>query len=162
MGLFWHQLATFYKLLLSLPPIKMGMNQFQGNKLTKWQRLYGKKTIGSLFESGSFFFQFPFKIVYSFSPEAVQGANLRFLISVSVRNFKHATDRNKIKRQTREAWRKNKFSLEMQLFESKLHLNVALIFTSKIILTTSEVETKVTKIIERLKQHHEVYKVNPS
>ncbi|MBS4061708.1 MAG: ribonuclease P protein component [Bacteroidetes bacterium] len=127
-----------------------------GNKLPKLQRLHGKKAVSMLFSSGTSFFQYPFKIVTS-SPTEPTKVPLRFMVSISKRNFKNATDRNRIKRQVREAWRTQKQPLDEVLIKQQKNLDVAFIFTSKNILPSSEINNKIKRVIERLKQDHEVH-----
>lgn len=67
----------------------------------KSQRLSGKKDIELLFSKGTSLSSFPFRILRLPSKEN------KVLFSVPYRNFKKATDRNRIKRIMREAWRLN-------------------------------------------------------
>lgn len=127
-----------------------------GNTLPKLQRLYGKKAVSLLFSSGTSFFQYPFKIVTS-SPSEQAKVPLRFMVSISKRNFKNATDRNRIKRQVREAWRTQKQPLIEVLVQQQKNLEVALIFTAKNILPSSEINSKIKRVITRLMQDHEVH-----
>ncbi len=109
-----------------------------------------------LFSTGTSFFQYPFKIVTS-SPSEQAKVPLRFMVSISKRNFKNATDRNRIKRQVREAWRTQKQPLFEVLVQQQKNLDVALIFTAKNILPSSEINNKIKRVITRLMQDHEVH-----
>src|SRR3712207_7886162 len=68
-----------------------------------------------MFESGTSksFSIFPIRIVYMPLEEAKQPASI--LISVSKRKFKRAVRRNRVKRQIREAYRRNKHLLTDEL-----------------------------------------------
>ncbi|MBR0243080.1 MAG: ribonuclease P protein component [Bacteroidaceae bacterium] len=69
----------------------------------KSERLCSRKAIEALFASGNrSFTAFPLRVVYR------QAEETQLLISVSKRHFKHAVDRNRAKRQIREAWRLNR------------------------------------------------------
>ena len=70
------------------------------------ERLNKEKWIQELFEKGSSFILYPFRVVYLPHPDPVHPSH-QVLISVSIRNFKKATDRNTIKRRIREAYRLN-------------------------------------------------------
>ena len=74
-----------------------------GNTFPKHERLCSRKAIEALFAGGNRAFSaFPLRVVYRRAPE------LQILVSVSKRHFKHAVDRNRAKRQIREAWRLNR------------------------------------------------------
>ncbi len=77
------------------------------SSFTKEERLCSKKLIEQLFREGSSFNLYPLRFIYiKQSPPAAIIPQV--LISVSKRNFKKAVDRNRLKRQIREAYRQNK------------------------------------------------------
>lgn len=51
---------------------------------------------------------FPLRIVFAETERHADAAPVQVLFSVSKRQFKHAVDRNRVKRQLREAYRLNK------------------------------------------------------
>ena len=83
------------------------------------ERLKSVKEISKLFESGKSFLVYPIKVVWVETanelPFPVQAA-----FSVSKRNFRHATDRNKLKRRMKEAYRLTKFQLYEKLSTQKI------------------------------------------
>lgn len=124
----------------------------EGNRLTKEMRLSGKKAVGSLFTGGSSFFVYPFKVVFVVRNEPIQPFR-RVLFSVSRRNFKHAVDRNLLKRRMREAWRIN-----LHTFDNKMaNLDVGLIYTGKKIESYHYIEEKIIVIIGKLSEINEVH-----
>ena len=77
------------------------------HKFPKHERLCSRKGIDRLFEGGDgskAVTAFPIRAVFSTSTEG----QTRVLMSVAKRRLRHATDRNRAKRQLREAWRLNK------------------------------------------------------
>ena len=76
----------------------------------KSERLCSRKAIEALFAGGNRAFSaFPLRVVYRVIPqESTPSLSPQVLISVSTRHFKHAVDRNRAKRQIREAWRLNR------------------------------------------------------
>ena len=76
----------------------------------KSERLCSRKAIEALFAGGNRAFSaFPLRVVYRVIPqESTPSLTPQVLISVSKRHFKHAIDRNRAKRQIREAWRLNR------------------------------------------------------
>ncbi|MCC9136499.1 ribonuclease P protein component [Pontibacter silvestris] len=74
---------------------------------SKEERLCSKHLIALLFSKGSSFNLYPLRFVYYSPGEELQGPT-QLLVSVPKRAFKRATDRNRLKRQIREAYRLNK------------------------------------------------------
>lgn len=80
-----------------------------GFGLKKAERLCSKKAIDALFvgTDSKSLSAYPIRAVFRHTEEA----DIRILVSVSKRRFKHAVDRNRVKRQLREAYRLNKHIL---------------------------------------------------
>ncbi|MDR9373831.1 MAG: ribonuclease P protein component [Schleiferiaceae bacterium] len=70
--------------------------------LPKSQRLRGKQNFQKLFAEGAQKAAYPVALRYRWTP-AVPG--VRMAVGVSRRRFKHAADRNRLKRRLREAYR---------------------------------------------------------
>ena len=85
-----------------------------------------------MFEGGvsKSFSIFPIRVVYM--PVEQGEAPASILISVSKRRFKRAVKRNRVKRQIREAYRKNKSLLVDELQRREQRLAVAFIYLSDI------------------------------
>ncbi len=114
--------------------------------LKKHEILRSKKIIQELFDNGSSFFLYPFKVFYL--PNLSQNTN-QVLFTVSKRYYKRAVDRNLIRRRIREAYRLNKSYLitdQKELFS----LSIALIYISKSKLPYSEIENKLKQVFIRL------------
>jgi ribonuclease P protein component len=73
----------------------------------KEERLCNKRLIDKLFHNGSSFLCYPFKASWLFHSEP-QIFPAQVLFSVSKRRYKHAVDRNLIKRCMRESYRLHK------------------------------------------------------
>jgi ribonuclease P protein component len=110
----------------------------------KEERLSKEKQIQELFDKGSSFYLFPFKVL--FLPQADPASPVhQVLISVSKRNFKRAVDRNLIKRRMREAYR-----LQQQLLSAVPRLSVAFIYTHKQPLLSAELQGKMRQTLIKL------------
>lgn len=81
------------------------MNQ----KFPKTEKLKSAKTIESLFLEGKAYSKYPLKVF--FLPKENLETNLT-AFAVPKRSFKSAVDRNRVKRQLREVYRLNKYTLE--------------------------------------------------
>ena len=118
------------------------MGRFTFNKAEKLSK---EKTIQELFNRGSSFYLFPFKVIYIPNPD--QSINQpQILISVSSRNFRRAVDRNLIKRRIREAYRLQK---EIIRGESKRGA-FAFVYTSKSVLPYTEIRSKLFLVLEKI------------
>jgi ribonuclease P protein component len=80
------------------------------NKFYKEERLCSKKSLDLLFKNGSSFLLYPFRLTFLFTEEPHQYP-AQVVINVAKKRFKHAVDRNLIKRRTREAYRLQKETL---------------------------------------------------
>ena len=120
----------------------------------KEERLRDKKSIKELFEQGNGFYVAPFKVVW-IKTIFESSFPAKILITVSHRNFKKAVDRNRIRRVTREAYRKNKSILYEKLNDSEKKIAFMLIYTGKIIIPYKEVEDKIILILQRLAKENE-------
>ncbi|KAA3440791.1 ribonuclease P protein component [Rufibacter hautae] len=79
-------------------------------RFPKEERLRSKKLIEQLFREGSSFNSYPLRFVALQVPGSAE-LPVQVLVSVSKRSFKKAVDRNRIKRQMREAYRLHKHTL---------------------------------------------------
>ena len=120
----------------------------------KEERLRDKKSIKELFEQGNGFYVAPFKVVW-IKTIFESSFPAKILITVSHRNFKKAVDRNRIRRVTREAYRKNKSILYERLNGSAKKIAFMLIYTREIIIPYKEVEDKIILILQRLAKENE-------
>lgn len=124
------------------------------NTLCKAERLNSKLIIGKMFEGGlsKSFSIFPIRVVYMPLEEAAEPASI--LISVSKRRFKRAVKRNRVKRQLREAYRKNKHRLVEILSEQNKHFAIAFIYLSDeladSVLLNEKMEIALSRICEKL------------
>lgn len=112
------------------------------------ERLKSRKLIERLFKEGKDIKAFPFKVLYLFLEG--QDNRLQAGFSASSRNFKKATDRNRIKRLTKEAYRLQKTELTATLEKNSKQLIVFFIYTGKELPDYKTAEEKMALILERL------------
>ena len=118
------------------------------NTFKKVERLNKKTHIQELFQKGSSFYLYPFKVLFVRAPvgdNENENSQHQILISVPRRKFKRAVDRNKLKRRIREAYRLNK-----QFLDTPGKLLIAYIYTAKDILPYQEIENKLLLSLKRL------------
>ncbi len=116
---------------------------------SKHEKLTKESWIKELFEKGSSFNLYPFRIVFKDHP-ALDATTHQVLISVSSRNFKRAVDRNSVKRRIREAYRLNK---EILVIPKKLLL--AYIYVAKEILPSAIIHEKLIRANEMIVKRNE-------
>ena len=110
---------------------------------SKHERLKSTKLIKELFEKGSSFYLFPFKVIVMQNPDGEIRSH-QVLISASKKNFKRAVDRNLIKRRIRESYRLNK-----NLLPNSPLLLIAYIYTAKEILTFAQIQERLVRTLNR-------------
>lgn len=119
------------------------------NTLSKSERLNKKLVIDRLFAGGSkSLLAFPLRVV--FMPVASDGERASILISVPKKRFRRAVRRNRVKRQIREAYRKNKFTLLHVLEEKGVSMVLAFIWLDDKLYPSSVVEEKIKNLLIRI------------
>ena len=94
---------------------------------------------------------YPLRAVYiPVDPSEQQGVSL--LISVPKKRFHDAVDRNRVKRQIREAYRKHKHGLVEQMTAREQGLLVAFIYVSAQIESTAYIEKRVMRLLDKIKE----------
>jgi ribonuclease P protein component len=117
----------------------------------KEERIVSNLLIETLFEKGNSqsLSAYPLRAVYLKTEHREGCAPVQLLISVPKKKFKHAVDRNRVKRQVREAYRKNKALLESTLDEGQMLL-IAMIWLSDRHFATNDVEKRVISLLKQM------------
>lgn len=127
--------------------IERDKGDIPSQKFPKQERLSSQKIIEELFTKGSSNYLYPFRIM-------MLGRNdeskcfPQVLITIPKKNFKKAVDRNRIRRQIREAYRKNKpgiFSEKNVIKPSYM----AIIYSAKEKIEYKELEKKLILVLLR-------------
>lgn len=120
------------------------------SRLSKQDRLRGQKRIERLFEEGSSFSSFPFRVVWRLREVELDGAALQWGISVPKKKIPLAVNRNKIKRLIREAYRQEKGELCEQLQSTQKGLDCMFIYLDRKPYTAAELKDKISVALHRL------------
>ncbi|MBR5467417.1 MAG: ribonuclease P protein component [Bacteroidaceae bacterium] len=124
---------------------------FSKQGLGKEERLCSKKAIDALFTNtdSHSLSAYPIRAVYRYTEEA----GIRILVSVSKKRFKHAVDRNRVKRQLREAYRLNKYILKT-LEPKNNGIDIAFLWLTDKHHESKVVHAKITSILNKIAQHN--------
>ena len=117
--------------------------------LNKSERLCGKSSTTELFLNGSSINDDSFRIIF-LAQDYKREVFFKSQLIVPKRHVSRAVDRNLIKRQMREALRKNKIMLIDFLQKTSKQLNFAIIYQISEIQETDLIEEKIKSLIIRL------------
>ena len=119
---------------------------------TKEERLCNKKLIDELFRNGSSFLCYPFKVSWLAVP-ANPALPVQVVFAVSKKRYKHAVDRNLLKRRMREAYRLSKEQyLYLPLKDMGKQIVFSIGYVGKEIADYAFIEKKMLKLLNRLAQ----------
>ena len=115
-------------------------------KLTfdKNAKLKSKKAIESLFSEGQSYVSHPIRIV--FTAEAAEQYEMKVGVSVAKKRFKHAVDRNLLKRRIREAYRLNQHLVDLP----EHSVDALFIYTSSKIKDFEVINQSMKEILQKL------------
>jgi ribonuclease P protein component len=121
-----------------------------GGRFPKREHLVSRRLMEQLFGSGSqSMVAYPLRVVFLKVERPAVGVPVQILISVSKRHFKHAVDRNRIKRQVREAYRRLKQPL-CDAVPADQSLLVGFVWLSDQLAPTSVVYARLQKLLARV------------
>ena len=124
------------------------MMKEQKNTLGKLERLKRRKAIEQLFKKGKHFSVFPLRVSYAFIPYI--DSSLQAGFSASSRHFGKSTDRNRIKRLMREAYRLQKQQLQEATVKGNVKLALFFVYVGKELPDYTIVSEKIGVILQRL------------
>lgn len=126
------------------------------NSFSKRERIVSRKLMDTLFGgTNRSAVAYPLRVVFMAVDNADAGTPpIQVLTSVGKRHFKHAVDRNRVKRQIREAYRLNKHILHDAISKCgqdiPQHIAVAFIWLADNLMPSAEVTAAVRKLLMRI------------
>ena len=117
----------------------------------KRERVVSEKLIDELFNGGHShsLAAFPLRVIYMKSEHQDGQPPVQVLISVPKKRFHHAVDRNRVKRQIREAYRRQKSLLEDKVPPTQI-LVIAFVWLSDQLQPSAEIDRRVKNLLERI------------
>ena len=120
-------------------------------KFNKAERLKNHHLLSTLFTSGKSFSAYPLRVVYI--PIEEPGLfPAQFSLSVPKKKFRLAVDRNRIRRQIREAYRLQKHLLYEDLQSKDKRIALMVMYVAKEEKTYKDIEQSMKRIIKGLKK----------
>ncbi len=121
----------------------------RAQNLPKAERLCSKKRIEELFSKGSSVYLYPFRLQYI--PRTDGHTDYpQILFSVSKRHFKHANQRNQVRRRVREIYRLHKYELLSATPANVFPVCIAVMYVSKEILPSDVLTRKFIAVWKKL------------
>lgn len=121
--------------------------------LSKEDRICSKKLINELFTgNGRSMTAFPLRVVFMKRTIVDEQPRAAMLVSVPKRYFKHAVDRNRVKRQVREAFRRNKSIITQNLTDDHEAVAMAFVWLTDEKFPSSEVENRMVRLLTRISE----------
>lgn len=121
--------------------------------LSKEERICSKKLINELFTgNGRSMTAFPLRVVFMKGTIVDDQPRAAMLVSVPKRYFKHAVDRNRVKRQVREAFRRNKSIITQNLTDDHEAVAMAFVWLTDEKFPSSEVENRMVRLLTRISE----------
>ena len=118
------------------------------NTFRKEERLCGNKLIDKLFSDGNRQISvFPVRLVWLLTDE-IEGVQI--LISAPKRNFHHAVDRNRVKRQIREFYRTSSASLKQTVAAHGKGMALAFLFNDTRLWDTDKLVPRLESAMEKM------------
>lgn len=117
----------------------------------KSERINSQLVVDKLFGGGNTAMSvFPLRAIYMVQQRAEESSPVRIIVSVPKKRFKHAVDRNRLKRQIREAYRLNKHQLAQIAEERNLLVSIAFISITDSPVNSFKVIKSMKKILARV------------
>lgn len=125
------------------------MEKGERQTFSRNERLCRTRLIEELFEKGNAFYTSVFKVFWAI-PGSTIPSPAQVAVSVPKKGFRHATDRNLLKRRIRESYRRRKYRLYFFLREEGISITFILIYRSSKIADYDSIDRAVEEVIEKL------------
>ena len=114
------------------------------------EHLKSKSTIEQVYANGTSVTSYPLRAIFIEQPLQAQEPTAAILINVSKKRFRHAVDRNLVKRRIREAYRTSKHPFIETLDNCGKKMAVAIIYIDNKHNSTAFIRKKMTRLLESI------------
>lgn len=115
----------------------------------KREHLCGEIRVGKLYAEGKAFIVYPLRVVYKVNA-INENVPVKVLVSVPKKRFKHAVDRNRIKRLMRESYRLNKQNLWDKAVDKEVEIQIAFNYVADTEMDFSTLSRKMEKALTQI------------
>ncbi len=125
-------------------------------KLTfsKKEHLCGEIRISKLYAEGKAFIVYPIRVVYKITTEKSK-TPVTVLVSVPKKRFKHAVDRNRLKRLMREAYRLNKIEFNQIAENGNISIQIAFNYVADKMVDFDTMNSKIQIALKKISDKFE-------
>lgn len=114
------------------------------------EHLKSKKVIERLYAEGTSVTAYPLRAVFIEQTIEEQDVTAAILISVAKKRFRHAVDRNLVKRRIREAYRTSKYPFIEALENNGKRMAVAILYIDTRHNSTAFIKRKMEKLLDSI------------
>ena len=114
------------------------------------EHLKSKRVIEQVYANGASVTSFPLRAIFIEQPTEEQEPTAAILINVSKKRFRHAVDRNLVKRRIREAYRTSKHPFIEALENNGKKMAVAIIYIDNKHNSTAFIRKKMARLLESI------------
>ena len=120
----------------------------QRNTFPLKEHLKSKRVIEQVYANGASVTSFPLRAIFIEQSQEEQEPTAAILINVAKKRFRHAVDRNLVKRRIREAYRTSKHPFIEALQNNNKKMAVAIIYIDNKHNSTSFIKKKMIKLLD--------------
>lgn len=113
------------------------------------ERLKSRKIIGALFSNGHSFGQYPLRLIWKKAEGRKHSFPIQCTVSVPKKKFPKAADRNRIRRQVKEAYRLHKHWVYEALEGHDTQYAFMILYVAKEALPYEDIEQAMKKMLSR-------------
>lgn len=126
------------------------VSAMQRNTFPLKEHLKSKSVIEKLYANGASATVYPLRAIFIQQPQEAQEPTAVVLINVAKKRFRHAVDRNLIKRRIREAYRTSKHPFVEALESRGQKMAIAFIYIDNKHNSTALIRKKMAKLLEEI------------
>ncbi len=134
---------------------KTAYTAMQRNTFPLKEHLKSKKVIEQVYANGTSVTSFPLRAVFIEQPQEGEEPTAAILINVAKKRFRHAVDRNLVKRRIREAYRTSKHPFIESLQNKGKKMAVAIIYIDNKHNSTAFIRKKMARLLEGILAKHD-------